>query len=148
MTLTERIEINPAVMMGKPVVVGTRIPVELITRKLSQGESEADLLEAYPRLTREDIRTARALGDLCRAFRVRELALFGSVLREDFRPDSDLDFLVEFEPGTAVGLLMLARLRRELESLFNRPVDLVPRSSLKAGLRKEIVDHARTLYAA
>src|SRR6266545_3144619 len=82
MTLTERIEINPAVMMGKPVVVGTRIPVELIARKLSQGESEADLLEAYPRLTREDIRTARALGDLCRAFRVCELALFGSVLRE------------------------------------------------------------------
>ena len=53
--LTERIEIDPAVMMGKPVIRGTRIPVELIIRKLGQGATEADLLDAYPRLTREDI---------------------------------------------------------------------------------------------
>jgi uncharacterized protein (DUF433 family) len=52
----DRIEINPAVMLGKPVIRGTRIPVELIIRKLSEGITEADLLDAYPRLTREDIR--------------------------------------------------------------------------------------------
>lgn len=56
--LSNRIEINPAVMLGKPVIRGTRIPVELIIRKLSEGASEADLLEAYPRLTREDIQAA------------------------------------------------------------------------------------------
>ena len=58
MTVTDRIEINPKVMMGKPVVRGTRIPVELILRKLSEGATEADLLEAYPKLKREDIQAA------------------------------------------------------------------------------------------
>ena len=57
---TNRIEINPDVMLGKPVIRGTRIPVELIIRKLSEGATEADLLDAYPRLGREDIRAALA----------------------------------------------------------------------------------------
>lgn len=60
MLLTDRIEINPAVMLGKPVIRGTRIPVELIIRKLSEGATEADLLDAYPRLTKGDIRAALA----------------------------------------------------------------------------------------
>ena len=58
MTITDRIEINPKVMMGKPVIRGTRLTVELILRKLSEGASGADLMEAYPRLTQEDIRAA------------------------------------------------------------------------------------------
>jgi uncharacterized protein (DUF433 family) len=58
MTITDRIEVNPRVMLGKPVIRGTRIPVELLLRKLSEGSSEADLLEAYPGLTREDIHAA------------------------------------------------------------------------------------------
>ena len=58
MAVTERIEINPKVMMGKPVIRCTRITVELILRKLSEGASEADLLDAYQRLTREDIQAA------------------------------------------------------------------------------------------
>jgi uncharacterized protein (DUF433 family) len=53
-----RIEINPKVMLGKPVIRGTRITVELILRKLSEGATEADLLDAHPRLTAEDIRAA------------------------------------------------------------------------------------------
>lgn len=60
MSVTDRIEVNPQVMMGKPVIRGTRITVELILRKISEGASEADLLDAYPRLTREDIRAAIA----------------------------------------------------------------------------------------
>ncbi len=59
---TGRIEINPAVMMGKPVIKGTRITVELILRKLAEGETERELLEDYPHLTREDIRAAIAYG--------------------------------------------------------------------------------------
>lgn len=55
-----RIEINPDVMMGKPVIRGTRVPVELIIRKLAEGATEADLLDAYPRLTRDDVRAALA----------------------------------------------------------------------------------------
>jgi uncharacterized protein (DUF433 family) len=59
---TERIEINPAVMMGKPVIRGTRITVELILRKLGEGATENELIEDYPHLTREDIRAAIAYG--------------------------------------------------------------------------------------
>jgi len=59
---TERIQIDPAVMMGKPVIRGTRITVEFILRKLAEGATEADLLEDYPHLTIEDIRAAVAYG--------------------------------------------------------------------------------------
>ncbi len=58
MTVTDRIEIDPQVMLGKPVIRGTRITVELILRKLADGITEADLLDAYPRLASEDIRAA------------------------------------------------------------------------------------------
>ena len=59
---TERIEINPAIMMGKPVIRGTRITVELILRKLAEGASEGELLQDYPHLTTEDLRAAVAYG--------------------------------------------------------------------------------------
>jgi uncharacterized protein (DUF433 family) len=58
MIITDRIEINPKVMTGKPVIRGTRIPVELILRKLSERATEADLLDAYPQLTPDDISAA------------------------------------------------------------------------------------------
>ncbi|MBI3181835.1 MAG: DUF433 domain-containing protein [Myxococcales bacterium] len=54
----DHIEINPAVLLGKPVIRGTRIPVELILRKLAEGATESELLDAYPRLTRDDIQAA------------------------------------------------------------------------------------------
>jgi uncharacterized protein (DUF433 family) len=58
MTITDRIEINPKAMMGKPVIRGTRISVELLLRKLSEGATEDDLLDAYPRLKPKDIQAA------------------------------------------------------------------------------------------
>ena len=58
--MTGRIEINPKVMLGKPVIRGTRISVELLLRKLAEGATEPDLLDAYPRLKREDILAAIA----------------------------------------------------------------------------------------
>lgn len=58
MTITDRIEVNPKMMMGKPVIRGTRIPVELIVRKISEGANDKELLDAYPRLQTEDIRAA------------------------------------------------------------------------------------------
>lgn len=60
MSITERIEVNPAIMQGKPVIRGTRITVELILRKVSEGADESALLQAYPHLTRDDIRAAMA----------------------------------------------------------------------------------------
>jgi uncharacterized protein (DUF433 family) len=58
MTVHDRIEINSKIMLGKPVIRGTRIPVELIVRKLSEGADEKALLEAYPKLTSNDIHAA------------------------------------------------------------------------------------------
>ena len=58
MATTDRIEVNPAIMQGKPVIRGTRVPVELILRKLGEGAKEKDLLDAYPHLTQDDIRAA------------------------------------------------------------------------------------------
>ncbi len=56
----ERIEVNPEVMVGKPVIRGTRVPVELLLRKLGEGATEEDLLDAYPHLAKEDVRAAIA----------------------------------------------------------------------------------------
>lgn len=58
MTPEHRIEVNPKIMLGKPVIRGTRIPVELLLRKLGEGATEEELLDGYPRLSREDIRAA------------------------------------------------------------------------------------------
>ncbi len=60
MKLTGRIEINPKIMLGKPIIRGTRITVELILRKLSEGATEVELIAAHPSLTPEDIRAAMA----------------------------------------------------------------------------------------
>ncbi|HXO29844.1 MAG TPA: DUF433 domain-containing protein [Thermoanaerobaculia bacterium] len=60
MKLAERIEANPEVMLGKPVIRGTRVPVELILRRISEGATEDDLLASYPNLTRDDVRAAVA----------------------------------------------------------------------------------------
>ena len=60
MAPTDRIEINPEIMLGKPVIRGTRIPVELVLRKLSEGATERELIDAYPSLTVENIKAALA----------------------------------------------------------------------------------------
>jgi len=60
-TITDRIEVNPKVILGKPVIRGTRIPVGLLLRKLSEGATEADLLDGYPGLAVEDIRAVMAV---------------------------------------------------------------------------------------
>jgi hypothetical protein len=62
---------------------------------------------------------------LCRRWKIRELSLFGSTARGEARPDSDIDLLIEYEPGADWSLLDTVRLRAELAELFGRPVDLV-----------------------
>lgn len=71
------------------------------------------------------------IAELCRRYRVHELALFGSVLRADFRPDSDVDFLVEFEPDGPIGLLAYCALQNRLAELLHHRVDLVAKDGLK-----------------
>ena len=88
------------------------------------------------------------IAEFCRRNHIRSLALFGSALREDFHPGSDVDLLVEFEPEAHVGFLALSRMQRELSSLLGRPVDLVPRDGLKPVLREDVLSNAEVLYAA
>lgn len=89
-----------------------------------------------------------ALRDLCVRYGVVELSLFGSFARGDAEGGSDVDLLVTFAPDRAVGFLTLARLQHELESLFGRAVDLVPKRGLKALIRDEVLPQAHVLYAA
>jgi predicted nucleotidyltransferase len=89
-----------------------------------------------------------ALAGICRRYQVRELALFGSMLREDHRPESDVDLLVSFHPAARVTFVTLARMQRELEALLERNVDLVLKDGLKPGIRDHILATARVLYAA
>jgi hypothetical protein len=90
----------------------------------------------------------QALAALCRRWGIRELAIFGSALREDFTPESDIDLLVEFEPGTVLGFRRLD-LERELSELFGgRRIDLVPRKYLHPRLRDQVQREARVQYAA
>ena len=87
------------------------------------------------------------LADICRRNGIRRLAVFGSSLRDDFRPDSDLDLLVEFEPGTRVGLRFFA-LERELSELFGQRVDLNTPNFLSPYFRDEVLAEAENLYVA
>ncbi|MBI2536020.1 MAG: nucleotidyltransferase domain-containing protein [Gemmatimonadetes bacterium] len=88
------------------------------------------------------------LAELCRRHRIRRLSLFGSVLRDDFGPDSDVDVLVEFEPGHTPGLAIVD-VEDELSALFGgRRVDLVTEKSLHRLIRRQVLSSALVQYAA
>ncbi|MGH3907407.1 MAG: nucleotidyltransferase family protein [Pseudonocardiaceae bacterium] len=89
-----------------------------------------------------------ALRAFCRANGVRRLGLFGSALRGELRPDSDIDLLVEFEPGHTPGLLRLAGLELELEALLGQEVDLRTQADLSRHFRDDVSASARVLYDA
>jgi uncharacterized protein len=85
------------------------------------------------------------IADFCRRHRIKKLALFGSDLRDDFREDSDIDVLVEFEPGTTVGLSFFT-IERELSLLLDRKVDLNTPGFLGKYLRDQILEEAEVQY--
>lgn len=85
----------------------------------------------------------------CRKWRVREMSVFGSALRDDFGPDSDLDFLVSFEPDTPLDIDPLLAMKEELEAQYGRPVDLVEKEALRNPWRRhEILRTRKVIYAA
>jgi len=84
----------------------------------------------------------------CRENRIRRLSLFGSVLRDDFGPESDVDVLVEFEPEARVGLMGLTRMELELTELLGRKVDLNTPAGLHRRFRDRVLAEAEVLYAA
>ncbi len=92
------------------------------------------------------------IAEFCRRWKVKELALFGSVLREDFRPDSDVDVLVTFEEDAPWSLFDIVHMRDDLSALMGREVDLVERSAVEKSenyiRRKHILGSAETYYVA
>lgn len=89
----------------------------------------------------------KRLADFCKRHHIRRLALYGSVLREDFRPDSDVDVLVEFEPGHTPGFAIIG-MEQELSRLFGRKVDLRTPKDLSRYFREQVVREARVEYEA
>jgi hypothetical protein len=84
----------------------------------------------------------------CRERHIRRLSIFGSMLRSDFTPDSDIDLLVEFEPGYIPGFFGIARMERELSTLFGgRKVDLRTPEDLSRYFRQQVLEEAEVQYA-
>ncbi len=88
------------------------------------------------------------IAEFCRRNHIRKLSLFGSVLRDDFRPDSDVDVLVEFEPGAVVGLIRLAGMEIELSEMLGRKVDLSTAGFLSRHFRGRVLAEAEVQYDA
>ena len=88
-----------------------------------------------------------SLTDVCRRYGVKELTLFGSAVRGEMRPDSDIDMMVEFEPGVRVGVIQFESLVQDLTALAGRRIDLVTKRGLKPWVRAEVVKDLRVIYA-
>lgn len=88
------------------------------------------------------------LAEFCRRNHIRKLSLFGSILRDDFGPESDVDFLVEFEPGQTPGLFGIAGMEIELSEMIGRKVDLRTPEDLSRYFRDEVVRTAEPQYAS
>jgi predicted nucleotidyltransferase len=92
------------------------------------------------------------IAEFCRRWKITELALFGSVLRDDFRPDSDIDVLVTFAPDSTRRFYDLIDMKEELESMLGRKVDLVEKRLVESSenyiRRRHILSHAETIYVA
>ncbi len=95
---------------------------------------------------------SEGLTEFCRRWKIAELALFGSALRSDFAPDSDVDMLVTFEAGAGWSLMDHVRIQDELSGLLGRKVDLVSRKGIERSRnyirRKAILDSAEVIYGA
>ncbi len=87
------------------------------------------------------------IAEFCRRNRIRKLSLFGSVLRDDFGPESDVDMLVEFEPDAQFSLFRMADMELELSAMLGRKVDLRTPEELSRYFRDEVVQSAEVQYA-
>src|SRR5215211_7305345 len=91
----------------------------------------------------------KKIAEFCKRWSINEFSVFGSVLRDDFGPDSDIDVLVSIDPKAHIGLFEIAQMQIELEEMFKRPVDLVEKEGLRNPYRRsEILSIAQLVYAA
>ncbi len=99
-------------------------------------------------MNRKVLLDRKALADFCRRWRVRELSLFGSALRDDFGPESDLDFLVSFDPAARWSLWDLVTMHDELAAITGRKVDLVEKEGLRNPYRRKAILSRREVIHA
>jgi hypothetical protein len=91
----------------------------------------------------------KKINEFCQRWGVTEFSLFGSALRSDFRPDSDVDVLVTFSKEAEISLFDLVQMKLDLEKMFHRPVDIIEKEALENPFRKkEILRTAQVIYAA
>ena len=90
--------------------------------------------------------TEEQIADFCQRNHIRKFAFYGSVLRDDFRPDSDIDVLVEFEPSQPIGLMEVVRMERRLSELMGRKIDLRTPKELSRYFSDKVISEAETLY--
>ena len=91
----------------------------------------------------------KKIAEFCKRWSINEFSLFGSVLRADFSPESDIDVLVSVDPESKIGVLELAQMQVELENLSKRPVDLLEKEALRnPNRRNEILRTAQVIYAS
>jgi uncharacterized protein len=88
------------------------------------------------------------IAEFCQRHRIRRLSLFGSALRDDFTPDSDVDLLIEFEEGATVGLIRLSAMEIELGEILGRKADLRTPNDLSRYFRDQVLRSAEVQYAA
>jgi uncharacterized protein len=120
------------------MAIALQLEPKILDRLISKSE-----IKNIEKLTEE-------IKDFCDRWQIEEFYLFGSVLRDDFRPDSDIDLLVQFRQNCLWGLLELVRINRELEYIFGRNVDLLTKASIEKShnwiRRKEILGTMRLFY--
>ena len=90
--------------------------------------------------------SSKQIQDFCNRNHIRRLSLFGSILRDDFHPDSDIDVLLEFYPDFHIGLFGIARLEMELSKGLNRAVDISTPEFLSKAFRSDVIQQAEVLY--
>lgn len=109
-----------------------------------KGEVEMDTRVSVGKISFPE----KKIKEFCRHYQVKRMALFGSVLRDDFRSTSDVDVLVVFNPKARITFMTLGRMKRELSLLFQRPVDLVPQEGLKPAIRESVLASSKEIYAS
>lgn len=164
----DRITVDPNVMGGKPCIRGIRVTVGTIVGLIANGATPEEILNDYPYLEAEDIEAAVEFGkshptiadrlselvpadriaDFARRWKITEVSLFGSVLRDDFDADSDVDVLVSFDPAATWSLWDLTTMEDELAAIIGRKVDLVEKEGLRNPFRRQyILSGRKVIYA-
>jgi uncharacterized protein (DUF433 family)/predicted nucleotidyltransferase len=159
----DRITFDPNVMGGKPCIRGMRVTVGTIVSLIASGATPESILADYPYLEAEDIEAAMQyakfrtnvadrlekllppdrIAEFARRWQITELALFGSVLRDDFDADSDVDVLVSFDPAATWSLWDLTTMQDELAAIIGRRVELVEKEGLRNPFRRQHILNGR-----